>query len=224
LQYVSDVSSKPADCTAAGMPSLQPGDYIQVQTTFTYVSLFGGLSVASTFPTPIKARMYFSRVLRRRWNMADQAVQLHVRENLLECGVRDPVRKCSEASCAANSQPIKLDVPVRIGGHVHQWGLEPAHASSALPSHILGHGTDVTSRRQTVRDLNRVTKNLLNAQDDERRRIARDLHDSTAQHLVALGIGVTHLEVLTKRRRTAKYACPPRLQPCQVFRRRATVR
>jgi Flp pilus assembly protein TadG len=38
LQYVGDVYSKPADCTAAGMPSLQPGDYIQVQTTFTYTS------------------------------------------------------------------------------------------------------------------------------------------------------------------------------------------
>jgi Flp pilus assembly protein TadG len=53
LQYVSNVSSKPANCTAAGMPSLQPGDYIQVQTTFSYVSLFPGLSVASTFANPI---------------------------------------------------------------------------------------------------------------------------------------------------------------------------
>jgi Flp pilus assembly protein TadG len=53
LQYVSNVSSKPADCTAAGMSSLQPGDYIQVQTTFSYAPLFPGLSVASTFPTPI---------------------------------------------------------------------------------------------------------------------------------------------------------------------------
>jgi Flp pilus assembly protein TadG len=53
LQYVSDVSSKPADCTAAGMPSLQPGDYIQVQTTFSYAPLFPGFSVASTFATPI---------------------------------------------------------------------------------------------------------------------------------------------------------------------------
>jgi hypothetical protein len=53
LQYVSDVSSKPADCTAAGMPSLQPGDYIQVQTTFTYTPLFPGISVASTFASPI---------------------------------------------------------------------------------------------------------------------------------------------------------------------------
>lgn len=53
LQYVSDVSSKPADCTAAGMPTLQPGDYIQVQTTFSYAPLFPGLSVASGFSSPI---------------------------------------------------------------------------------------------------------------------------------------------------------------------------
>lgn len=53
LQYVSDVSSKPADCTAAGMPALQPGDYIQVQTTFTYQPIFARLSVTSAFPSPI---------------------------------------------------------------------------------------------------------------------------------------------------------------------------
>jgi Flp pilus assembly protein TadG len=53
LQFISDVSSKPADCTAAGMPNLQPGDYIQIQTTFPYTTLFPGLSVASTFATPI---------------------------------------------------------------------------------------------------------------------------------------------------------------------------
>ena len=53
LQYVSAVSTKPVDCTAAGMPSLQPGDYIQVQTTFPYAPLFPGLSVTGTFPTPI---------------------------------------------------------------------------------------------------------------------------------------------------------------------------
>jgi Flp pilus assembly protein TadG len=53
LQLVSSISSKPADCTAAGTPALQPGDYIQIQTTFTYKSLFPGLSVTSKFPTPI---------------------------------------------------------------------------------------------------------------------------------------------------------------------------
>jgi Flp pilus assembly protein TadG len=53
LQYVSDISSKPADCTVAGTPSLQPGYYIQVQTTFTYTPIFPGMSISSTFPTPI---------------------------------------------------------------------------------------------------------------------------------------------------------------------------
>jgi Flp pilus assembly protein TadG len=53
LQFVSNVSTRPADCTAAGTPSLQPGDYLQVQTTFHYAPLFPGLSVSSTFATPI---------------------------------------------------------------------------------------------------------------------------------------------------------------------------
>ena len=53
LQYVSAVSSKPADCTAAGMPSLQPGDYIQITTTFAYAPLFPDITVAGNFATPI---------------------------------------------------------------------------------------------------------------------------------------------------------------------------
>jgi Flp pilus assembly protein TadG len=55
LQYVSNISSKPADCTAAGTPSLQPGYYIQVQTTFTYAPIFPGMSISGTFPTPINS-------------------------------------------------------------------------------------------------------------------------------------------------------------------------
>jgi Flp pilus assembly protein TadG len=53
LQYVSDVSSKPSDCSAAGMPTLQPGDYIKVQITFSYAPLFPGITVAKAFTTPI---------------------------------------------------------------------------------------------------------------------------------------------------------------------------
>ncbi len=55
LQYVSAISSKPADCTAAGTPSLQPGYYIQVQTTYTYTPIFPGMSISGTLPTPINS-------------------------------------------------------------------------------------------------------------------------------------------------------------------------
>lgn len=53
LQYVSDVSTKPSTCAAAGMSSLSPGDYIKVQVVFTYVPMFGALSAASLLPTSI---------------------------------------------------------------------------------------------------------------------------------------------------------------------------
>jgi Flp pilus assembly protein TadG len=53
LQYMSAVSSKPADCSAAGSPSLQPVDYLQVSTTFAYKPLFPGITVSGTFTTPI---------------------------------------------------------------------------------------------------------------------------------------------------------------------------
>jgi Flp pilus assembly protein TadG len=41
LQYVSSVSSKPANCSAAGNASASPADYLQVQVTTTYQALFG---------------------------------------------------------------------------------------------------------------------------------------------------------------------------------------
>lgn len=53
LVYVSNVTNKPADCSAVGMPSLQPADYIRIDTTFTYKSLFPGVTVADAFATPI---------------------------------------------------------------------------------------------------------------------------------------------------------------------------
>ena len=53
LVFVHDVTSKPADCSAAGTPALQPGDYITIATTFTYTPIFAKLSVAAAFPTPI---------------------------------------------------------------------------------------------------------------------------------------------------------------------------
>jgi Flp pilus assembly protein TadG len=53
LQYVSDVSSKPTDCSSVGSPGLQPGDYIRISTTFAYSPMFPGITVTGAFITPI---------------------------------------------------------------------------------------------------------------------------------------------------------------------------
>ena len=54
LQYMSAYSSKPADCSGAGMASLQPGLYIKVDTTYTYAPVFpGGATVGSLLNTTV---------------------------------------------------------------------------------------------------------------------------------------------------------------------------
>jgi len=53
LQYVGGINAKPADCTAAGKPNLQPADYIRIGTTFSYQPMFSGITVAGMLATPI---------------------------------------------------------------------------------------------------------------------------------------------------------------------------
>lgn len=43
----------PSDCTAAGYPANQPGDYISVTATFNYTPFFTGVSLAGQLPSPL---------------------------------------------------------------------------------------------------------------------------------------------------------------------------
>src|SRR5690606_9542891 len=52
---------------------------------------------------------------------------------------------------------------------------------------------DVTEVARAQMALREVSGQLLSVQEDERQRIAVELHDSTSQHLVALGLGVARL-------------------------------
>ena len=62
------------------------------------------------------------------------------------------------------------------------------------PSRILGFICDISERRRLLDALAGASKALLHAEQEERRRIARELHDSTAQHLVAIDLTLSRLE------------------------------
>jgi signal transduction histidine kinase len=58
----------------------------------------------------------------------------------------------------------------------------------------LSSGEDITERNCVERELQRLSGQLLRLQDEERRKIARDLHDSTGQSLIVLATTIAQLE------------------------------
>lgn len=58
---------------------------------------------------------------------------------------------------------------------------------------ILVASSDITDRMRSEQELSQLTVRLFNLQDEERRRIARELHDGTAQNLFAISINLTRL-------------------------------
>ena len=58
-------------------------------------------------------------------------------------------------------------------------------------AHYDGVAQDISARKKTEEALREVSGLLLQSQNVERRRIARELHDSTAQSLAALGMNLS---------------------------------
>ena len=63
-------------------------------------------------------------------------------------------------------------------------------AAAAIDAHVMA-----AEARQSEEEYRQLSNRLLTLQDEERRRVARDLHDSTAQHLVAL---IMNLDILAR--------------------------
>jgi PAS domain S-box-containing protein len=53
---------------------------------------------------------------------------------------------------------------------------------------------DITERKRSEQELHRLTSRLLNLQDEERRRLALELHDVTAQNLFAINMNLSRLQ------------------------------
>ena len=120
---------------------------------------------------------------------------------------------------------------VRKGGSAPVWLRSTLRANFAADGSFSGGQwiasdvtTEVRAQRQlqhSERQLQALSARLMNLQDDERRRIARDLHDSTAQNLSALEMNMSVLASLAsddKTRKVADETAAISRQVCQELR------
>ena len=83
--------------------------------------------------------------------------------------------------------------------------------SGNKPTHAVVIVEDITERKRAVEQLGALSRRLLHVQDEERRRLARELHDSTAQSIAAmcmnLGVVSESADLLDEPARKALNEC-----------------
>jgi two-component system, LuxR family, sensor kinase FixL len=80
---------------------------------------------------------------------------------------------------------------VSLPDGTHRWLAARGRAYSAgdgKPARMLGASVDITERRRAETAARELGGRLINAQEDERRRIARDLHDGLSQTLALISV------------------------------------
>jgi signal transduction histidine kinase len=115
--------------------------------------------------------------------------------------VRDGVEIATEElplqRAAATGMPVfgsSFTLLLKEGAEHHMIGnAVPLFGEDGKARGAIGAFVDITDRKRAEEGLRRLSGQLLRLQDEERRRIARDLHDSTGQDLVALATMLSQL-------------------------------
>jgi PAS domain S-box-containing protein len=100
-------------------------------------------------------------------------------------------------AAVANGTPYEQEERHRGRDGKYRWFLSLALPLRDQEGRIVrwyGTNTDIDDRKRFERSFQALPAELLKAQDEERRRIARELHDSTAQELAVVAMNLGRLE------------------------------
>ena len=110
----------------------------------------------------------------------------------------DRLRAAVEAALHTGA-PYELDLVMVCADGTHRWVTARGEAQRDSAGHVAGlRGTiqDITDRKRAEEALSNMSGRLLQAQESERARIARDLHDDIGQRLALLAVALEHVKGL----------------------------
>ena len=120
---------------------------------------------------------------------AEQVIGRNIRERLPAAAAESVARAVEHTITSAESSSVTCSVQAAKGLRVYDALCVPFDADN-----VLMIVRDVTETRTAEEELRKLPAQLLKAQDQERRRIARELHDTTAQNISALNMNLVRLE------------------------------
>src|SRR5260370_33110355 len=111
--------------------------------------------------------------------------------------------------CLASGEPFEYEARVRRADGEYRWMLHRKVALRDNQGIIIkwyGSSIDIEEIKRAEGKVRHLTGRILQLQDEERQRIARDLHDSTGQNLVALAtmLGQLRSSIPSKERKSRR--------------------
>ena len=94
---------------------------------------------------------------------------------------------------AGRRAEYRMEYPCESPDGLRWFQLRVTRPSTAPSSRIVVAHEDITEVKRTQQDLARLSSRLIQVQDEERRAIARELHDTTAQNLLAIVLNAARL-------------------------------
>jgi signal transduction histidine kinase len=116
--------------------------------------------------------------------------------------VSEALRACLPALLSGEMQSFERVYEVEFAGQVRVKQLRMVRFVLGQDPLLVMTHEDLTNITSAYREVDVLSQQLLASQDDERGRIARELHDSTSQHLVATSLALKSLRTAQEREST----------------------